>query len=222
MALNSRTHLTASVDANQLETSNPFGMDEECRNCPALCETREHVVHGYGDVGADFLFVVDAPGAGADETGIPAFHDAGGDRFRRILERCMLCASASPPEEPDLSNAYVTSIARCHHPDRDPTDEEVANCEPYLNAELRMINPEILVPVGERALDEIAVEYTTTDASELSVHEHHGTSVRGRGFELAPMHHPGEMTDDEEQAFVEFFAELMASDYRQTKGRRER
>ncbi|WP_323676426.1 uracil-DNA glycosylase family protein [Halorubellus sp. PRR65] len=210
------------MDANQLETSNPFGMDEECRNCPALCETREHVVHGYGDVGADFLFVVDAPGAGADESAIPAFHDAGGERFRRVLERCMLCASASPEAEPDLSNAYVTSIARCHHPDRDPSDEEVGNCEPYLNAELRMINPEILVPVGERALAELAAEYTTTPASELSVDDHHATSVRGRGFELAPMKAPAAMTDDDEQAFVEFFAELMASDYRQTKGRQER
>ena len=210
------------MDANQLDVSNPFGMDEDCQNCPALCDQRSTVVHGYGDVGADFLFVVDSPGAGADESGVPAFHDDGGDRFRRILERCMLCASQSPNAEPELSNAFVTSIARCRHPDRDPTDEEVGNCEPYLNAELRMINPEILVPVGERALAELAVEYTTTDANELSIDEHHASSVRGRGFELAPMRHPAEMTDDDADAFVQFFAELMASDYRQTKGRRER
>nr|WP_193570637.1 uracil-DNA glycosylase family protein [Halorubellus sp. JP-L1] len=197
-------------------------MDTDCENCPALCETRTNVVHGYGDVGADFAFVVDAPGPGADASGIPAFHDAGGDRFRRILERCMLCASASPPEAPELSNAYVTSIARCHHPERDPTDEEVGNCEPYLNAELRMINPEILVPVGDRVLSELAVDYTTTDADALSVDEHHATSVRGRGFELAPMRDPAEMTEANADEFVAFFAELMASDYRQTKGRRER
>jgi len=210
------------VDANQLDVSNPFGMDEECRNCPALCDARTNVVHGYGDVGADFCFVVDAPGPGADDTGVPAFHDDGGDRFRRVLERLMLCAADSPRDEPDLSNAYVTSIARCHHPDRDPTDAEVGNCEPYLNAELRMINPEILVPVGDRPLAELAVDYTTTDADELSVDEHHAESVRGRGFELVPMRDPATMTDEETQAFVEHFAELMASDYRQTKGRRGR
>jgi len=210
------------VDANQLDVSNPFGMDAECQNCAALCETRTNVVHGYGDVGADFAFVVDAPGPGADESGIPAFHDAGGDRFRRILERCLLCASASPDAEPELSNAYVTSIARCHHPDREPTGEEVGNCEPYLNAELRMINPEILVPVGERVLAELAVDYTTTDADALSIDEHHAASVRGRGFELVPMRDPAEMTDDDADAFVSFFADLMASDYRQTKGRSER
>jgi len=210
------------VDAHQLDVSNPFGMDTDCRNCPALCDTRETVVHGYGDVGADFCFVVDAPGAGADRSGVPAFHDDGGDRFRSILERLMLCAADSPRDEPELSNTYVTSIARCHHPDRDPTDEEVGNCEPYLNAELRMINPEIIVPVGDRPLAELAVDYTTTDASELSVDEHHARSVRGRGFELVPMRAPAAMTDADAQAFVEHFAELMASDYRQTKGRRER
>jgi len=210
------------VDANQLDVSNPFGMDTDCQNCPGLCETRDTVVHGYGDVGADFLFVVDAPGAGADETGVPAFADDGGDRFRRVLERLMLCASTSPEDEPDLSNTYVTAIARCYHPERDPTDEEVAKCEPYLNAELRMINPQIIVPVGERPLAELAVDYTTTDADELAVDTHHATIIRGRGFELVPMRDPATMTDDDADAFVQHFAELMASDYRQTKGRRER
>ena len=46
-------------------------MDEECRNCPALCETRTQVVHGYGDVAADFLFVGERPTASADELGVP-------------------------------------------------------------------------------------------------------------------------------------------------------
>ncbi|MFC6769593.1 uracil-DNA glycosylase, partial [Natrinema soli] len=59
------------MDANQRSRANPYGMDEECRNCPALCETRTQVVHGYGDVGADFLFVGERPTAHADEAGVP-------------------------------------------------------------------------------------------------------------------------------------------------------
>jgi uracil-DNA glycosylase family 4 len=213
---------TKRVDANQDGISNPFGMDTDCRNCPALCETRTQVVHGYGDVGADFCFVVDGPDAGGDQSGVPAFHDDGGDRFREILERLMLCASDSPRDRPELANTYVTSITRCRHPDREPTATEIGNCEPYLNAELRMINPEIIVPVGDSALDEIATEYTTTAADALSAVDDHATSVRGRGFELVPMRDPAAQSDDETQAFVEHFAALMASDYRQTKGRRER
>ncbi len=52
------------MDAHQESKSNPFGMDEECQNCPALCETRENVVHGYGDVGAEFIVLGDSPAAG--------------------------------------------------------------------------------------------------------------------------------------------------------------
>lgn len=210
------------MTANQDALANPFGMDADCRNCPGLCDVRESVVHGYGDVAADFCFVVDGPDAGGDDSGVPAFHDDGGERFRGILERLMLCDATSPRDAPVLENAYVTSIVRCHHPDRDPTDAEVRNCEPYLNADLRMVNPEIIVPVGDRALAEIAREYTTRDPDELAVDDHHATTVRGRGFELVPMRHPAELDDGETQAFVEHFAELMAADYRQTKGRRSR
>lgn len=210
------------MDANQDELSNPFGMDEDCTNCPALCETREQVVHGYGDVGADFMFIGETPGAGADETGVPFTGDETGRALLSILRRLGLCGSAVDSEEPELANAFLTYTARCRHPERPPTDEELGNCEPYLNAEIRMINPEILVPVGERALEEIGTEYTTTPVEELDIVEDHATRIRGRGFELMPMVVPDEQTDEQTQTFVEAFSALMASDYRQTKGRRGR
>ncbi|MHC3438462.1 uracil-DNA glycosylase [Natrialbaceae archaeon A-gly3] len=197
-------------------------MDEECRNCPALCETRTEVVHGYGDVGADFLFVLEAPSQGTDEAGIPLEDDESGTALRRILEGLALCDATSDPDRPELHNTYVTHLTRCHDPDREPTDEEIGNCEPYLNAEIRMINPEVIVPVGERSLQEIGEEYTTTPVEELDCEVHHGESIRGRGFELVPMLDPLEQSDDERRAWLEAFAQLMATDYRQTKGRQER
>lgn len=210
------------MDAEQQTRANPFGMDEECRNCPALCETRTQVVHGYGDVGADFLFVGERPGPGADEVGVPFAGDERGEKLQRILQRLGLCDATSDPERPELVDVYLTNLTRCRDPDRSPTDEEVGNCEPYLNAEIRMINPEILIPIGERALREIGTEYTTTPVEELDLSAHHATTVRGRGFELVPMIDPREQTEEETQAWVEHFAQLMASDYRQTKGRRGR
>ncbi|MDG5820393.1 uracil-DNA glycosylase [Natronococcus sp. A-GB7] len=216
------------MDANQRTRANPYGMDEDCRNCPALCETRTQVVHGYGDVGADFLFVGERPTARADEVGIPFLAEGGSDAedegtsLRRMLERLGLCDSTSPDDRPELENVYLTNLTRCRDPDRKPTDEEIGNCEPYLNAEIRMINPEIIVPVGERALSEIGVEYTTTPVEDLDLEADHATTVRGRGFELVPMIEPREQTDEQTQAWLERFVELMASDYRQTKGRQER
>mgnify|MGYP006285414723 FL=1 len=210
------------MDANQETRENPFGMDEACRNCPDLCASRERVVHGYGDVGADFLFVGEMPGAGADRTGVPFTGDATGERFQDVLGHLGLNNSLPDSERPELADAFVTYLTRCRDPERAPTDEEVETCEPYLNAEIRMINPEILVPVGQRALAEIGREYTTTPADELDVEADHATTIRGRGFELVPMVHPATMTDDQKETFVDHFLSLMSGDYRQTKGRQER
>ncbi|RBI63850.1 uracil-DNA glycosylase [halophilic archaeon] len=210
------------MDADQQTRENPFGMDEDCRNCPELCATRERVVHGYGDVGADFLFVGEMPGEGADRTGVPFTGDAAGERFQDVLGHLGLNNSLPDSDEPELDNVFVTYLTRCRDPERPPTDEEVDTCEPYLNAEIRMINPEIIVPVGQRALAELAREYTTTDAGEFDVVEDHATTIRGRGFELVPMVHPANLGDEQAEAFVQHFLDLMDRDYRQTKGRRSR
>jgi uracil-DNA glycosylase family 4 len=210
------------MDARQEEWANPFGMDEECRNCPALCESRSQVVHGYGDVAADFAFVGEAPGEGPDRTGVPFTGDDAGELVQGVLADLGLTDSAPDSDRPEVDNVYLTYTARCHHGDREPTDEEVANCEPYLNGELRMINPEIIVPVGQRPLEALALEYTTRSPEELDVNELHATTIRGRGFEIVPMLAPGEQTPEVTEAFVAHMSELMGRDYRQTKGRRER
>jgi uracil-DNA glycosylase family 4 len=209
------------MDAEQQSRRNPFGMDETCRNCD-LCEPRERVVHGYGDVGGDFLFVGEMPDAGAEANGVPFTGSERGEALQEILGYLGLNNSLPSSAEPEIENAYLTYLTRCRHPERGPTRREVDVCEPFLNAEIRMINPEVLVPVGERALAEIAAEYTTTPAEDLSVAEHHATSVRGRGFLIVPMMDPAEQTEAEREAFLDHFGGLLESDYRQTKGRRKR
>ncbi|MFC4551410.1 MULTISPECIES: uracil-DNA glycosylase [Halorussus] len=210
------------MDANQQSRSNPFGMDETCTNCPELCETRRTVVHGHGDVGADFLFVGEMPDEGADRTGVPFTGDERGEALQNVLGHLGLNNSLPTAEDPELENVYLTYLTRCRDPERPPTDEEIRTCEPYLNAEIRMINPEIIVPVGERALEAIAAEYTTTPAEEFDLEAAHATTIRGRGFELVPMVDPLEQTDEQREAFLDHFLALMGSDYRQTKGRRGR
>lgn len=204
------------MDARQDEVSNPFGMDEDCQLCPELCETRSQVVHGYGDVGADFLVLGGSPSPGADESGIPF---AGEDRL--VYESLARVGLVSDPgeAEPEVDNVFLSYVTRCRHPDREATDDEVRNCEGYRSSELRMINPEIIVPVGQVAIEALAFEYTTQSAEDLDVEELHATTVRGRGFELVPMKAPADQSPEETEAFVEHFAELLGTDYRQTKGR---
>jgi len=209
------------MDPAQKEQRNPYGMDESCTNCPALVEPRTQVVHGYGDASAEFLFVGERPSTGADESGIPFYGGEEDEAFQEVL-RALGFAHQERDEEPDLENVYLTNLTRCRDPERPPADEEIDTCEPFLNAEIRMINPEILVPVGERALAELAEEYTTTPASEIDLATDHATEIRGRGFEIVPMIHPAEASDDEVQAFLEAFSNLLGRDYRQTKGRRGR
>lgn len=210
------------MDAAQETRRNPYGMDEDCRNCPGLCDQRERVVHGYGDVGADFVFVAESPSAASEAAGVPLVGDDAGERFQHILGSVGLNHSLPSSTEPELANAYVTLLSRCRHPDREATADERTRCEPYLNADIRMINPEVLVPVGQRALTELGEEYTTTPADSLAVTELHGDTVRGRGFELVPMIHPREQSDAQTDAWIDFFLSFKDTDYRQTKGRRSR
>ncbi|QCC47282.1 uracil-DNA glycosylase [Halobellus limi] len=211
------------MDAEQDSLANPFSMDAECRNCEGLCDARSNVVHGYGDVGGEFLFVAERPHAGADESGVPFTGDAAGERLQRVLGDLGFARSPPDADEPELQNAFLTYLTRCRHPDRRPTDEEIRTCEPYLNAEIRMINPEIIVPIGQRTLDALATDYTTNRPGDVDVANAHATTIRGRGFELVPMVDLERQTDEQTEAFVDHLLEnVFSRDYRQTKGRRGR
>ncbi|MFD1569138.1 uracil-DNA glycosylase [Halorubrum laminariae] len=211
------------MDANQQKFRNPFGMDEACENCPDLCGSREHVVHGYGDVGAEFLVVGTRPTAAAEANGVPFTGADGGEVVQSIFADLGFVRSPSDATEPDVQNVFFTSLTRCRHPDREPNDREVDTCEPFLNAEIRMINPQIIVPVGERPLRELAVEYTTRRPDSFDIEAEHATTIRGRGFELVPMKEPTEMSDDEADAFTTHLRQnVLSRDYRQTKGRQSR
>ena len=213
----------ATVDANQTEFENPFGMDPDCQNCDELCGARDRVVHGYGDVGAEFLVVGTAPTEAAERNGVPFTGPGGGERVQSIFGDLGFVRSEPDAAEPEVQNLFFTNLTRCRHPERGPTDWEAETCEPFLNAEIRMINPQIIVPVGERPLRELAVEYTTRRPDSFDVDAEHATTIRGRGFELVPMKEPAEMTDAEADAFRDHMREnVLSRDYRQTKGRRSR
>ena len=211
------------MDANQTSFLNPFGMDPDCENCPGLRDCRERVVHGYGDVGAEFLVVGDRPTAAAERNGVPFTGSDGGERVQSIFGDLGFVRSPPDATEPDVQNVFFTNLTRCRHPQREPTDEEVTTCEPFLNAEIRMINPQIIVPVGGRVLRELAVAYTTRSPESFDIDTEHATTIRGRGFELVPMRDPAEMTDAEATAFRDHLREnVLSRDYRQTKGRQSR
>lgn len=202
---------------------NPYGMDPDCTNCAALSETRQSIVHGYGDVSADFMFVAEAPTAAADEAGHPLASTECEYSLRSLLAKAGFLGNRTDSDnQPVIDNAFVTYLTRCRHPDRSPTAEEIANCDPFLNAELRTINPDILIPLGKRALSVIARDFSTMNPDELAISEVHGNELRGRGFEILPLIEPATMTKQEFDEAVKAIARTLGRDYRQTKGRRKR
>lgn len=203
---------------------NPFGMDPSCTTCPELAEARTTLVHGYGDVTAEFLFIRARPPAIVDDGAHPLTADPDVDYpLIDVLDTLgFLPDEVDEAGKPRLENAFLTHLTRCRHPERDATDAEIGNCAAFLTADIRSINPELLVPIGTRPLDSILAEYSTTDPSAVTIEDAHGTEIRGRGFEICPMLEPATMDAAAYETFIDTMTTTLDRDYRQTKGRRGR
>ena len=205
------------------DMTNPFGMDESCTNCPALVSNRDGIVHGYGDVAADFLFILNRPRSSATKKDHPLGAPHSQPSLYSLLEECgFLHAGEHDSMPPVLDNAYVTHRTRCRHPEREATPDEVRNCSPFLTAEIRSINPDILIPCGDEVLRDIVEEYSRRDPQSVAVDDHLGQEIRGRGFEIIPLQQPEDMNDSEYSLSIESIRSTIERDYRQTKGRQGR
>lgn len=109
-----------------------------CTRC-GLCEGRTQVVFGMGDPNADLMFVGEGPGAEEDRQGQPFVGRSG-----KLLDRLM-------QEEMglDRSTTYIANVVKCRPPqNRDPRPEEIAACRPYLESQIELIDPRVVVTLG--------------------------------------------------------------------------
>ena len=112
-----------------------------CTRCP-LAATRTNVVFGTGDPDADLLFVGEGPGAQEDEQGLPFVGRSG-----QLLDRLV-------HEELGLTRdrVYIANVVKCRPPNnRDPVPEEIAACRPYLESQLELVAPKVVVTLGKFA-----------------------------------------------------------------------
>jgi uracil-DNA glycosylase family 4 len=136
------------------------------------CETATNMVPGEGSPTAQVMLVGEAPGASEDEQGRPFVGRAG-----RLLDE--LLAEAGLERE----QVYITNVVKARPPgNRDPKAAEVVHCMPWLEAELALIQPRLVVPLGRHALAHFA------DAARIS--EVHGRELTERGRTLFPLYHP--------------------------------
>ncbi|WP_370683900.1 uracil-DNA glycosylase, partial [Halobacterium hubeiense] len=111
----------------------------ECTRCADLVESRSRIVNGDGPEDADVLFVGEAPGASEDEEGVP-FVGRSGDVLDDELR------DAGLPR----ADVRITNCVRCRPPEnRDPSREELANCRPYLEREIELVDPDVIVTLGK-------------------------------------------------------------------------
>lgn len=147
-----------------------------CRACPRLVEWREEVarvkrkayrdeeywgrpVPGFGDPQARVLVVGLAPGAhGSNRTGRQFTGDASGGFLFPALHRAGFASQAEAESRTDglvLKDMYITASGRCAPPDNKPTPEELNTCQPFLERELKLIQPKVIVCLGKIAFDRI-------------------------------------------------------------------
>jgi DNA polymerase len=151
-----------------------FAADVDACTACGLCRTRDKSVPGVGDTRAQWLFVGEAPGADEDAKGEPFVGQAG-----RLLDS-MLAALGMRRG----ANVYIANVLKCRPPgNRTPEPREVEACRPYLDRQIALIAPRIIVALGKSA----ATTLLNVDASIASLR---GRVHRYQGVPLVVTYHP--------------------------------
>ena len=111
-----------------------------CTLC-RLSEKRQTVVFGEGDPRAGVMFIGEGPGADEDRTGRPFVGQAG-----KLLDRMIFAMGL------DREEVYIANVVKCRPPgNRDPEDDEVDACAAYLDRQIELIEPAVIVALGKPA-----------------------------------------------------------------------
>jgi uracil-DNA glycosylase len=144
-----------------------------CTAC-GLCKQRKQAVFGVGNESAPWLFIGEGPGADEDAQGEPFVGQAG-----KLLDSMLAAIRLQRGRE-----VYITNVVKCRPPgNRVPTDEEAAACAPYLDRQIDLISPRLIVALGKTA----ATRLLGVNASLASLR---GKLHRYRGFPLIITYHP--------------------------------
>lgn len=135
-----------------------------CRQC-RLCEARKQAVLGVGDVNADWLFVGEGPGAEEDARGEPFVGQAG-----KLLDNMLAAIGLKRGED-----VYIANAVKCRPPEnRTPTPEETATCRPYLERQIELIKPRLIVALGRPAAQTLLQTEIKIAAARGRLHDYAG------------------------------------------------
>ena len=137
-----------------------------------ICEQATNLVPGEGSATALVVIVGEAPGANEDAQGRPFVGRAGA-----LLDELLVVAGLA------REDVFITNVVKARPPgNRDPRADEVAHHLPFLEAQLQVIAPRLLVPLGRHALKRFA--------PDARIAEVHGRVLQRDGRTLFPLYHP--------------------------------
>jgi uracil-DNA glycosylase family 4 len=141
--------------------------------CPQLAETANQLVFGDGNPAAEIVFIGEAPGKNEDIQGIP-FVGAAGKFLNEMLEMINL----------KREDVYITNIVKYRPPEnRDPLPEEKSAFLPYLQQQMAIIQPKLIITLGRHSMEVLL-------PPGLKISDVHGQPKRKDGLVYLPLFHP--------------------------------
>jgi uracil-DNA glycosylase len=155
-----------------------------CTRC-RLHQSRTQVVFGQGDPNAELMFVGEAPGFHEDRQGLP-FVGPSGQLLNRLLADIGL----------RRADVYICNVVKSRPPrNRDPQPDEIAACRPWLDAQIRLVDPKVVVTLGNFAAKTLLE--TATGITRLR-----GRTYPFQGRVLLPTYHPAAALHAEGRRFT--------------------
>jgi len=183
---------------SQIESIN--SLVKNCKKCD-LWKTRNNAVPGNGSMDTKILFVGEAPGYNEDLQGLPFVGKAG-----KILDELLQKVGIKREE------IYIANILKCRPPgNRNPLRSEIETCTPYLNKQIEIIQPEVIIPLGSFAASYIFEKFGLKFEKISIIHGRVYTANTLYGkIKLIPMYHPAVATYNPNtlQTLVEDFKSL--------------
>ena len=154
------------------------GCVRKCSACE-LAQSRTNAVPGEGDPRARIAFVGEAPGADEDAQGRPFVGRAG-----KLLEKIIQAMGLK------RSDVFIGNILKCRPPgNRDPKPSEIISCLPFLQRQLEVISPEIIVALGAHAARTLLETNKPIGQLRGRFHEYY-PSMSSAPIKLMPTYHP--------------------------------
>ena len=155
------------------------GVCGSCTRC-GLCETRHNVVFGVGNEKADVMFVGEGPGEQEDIQGEPFVGPAG-----KLLDDMLSIIDLDRK-----SNCYIANIVKCRPPrNRDPMETEQDACIAFLQNQIALVQPKIIVCLGRIAAMRLIRE-------DYRITKEHGQWIQKDGIWMTAIYHPSALLRD--------------------------